>query len=48
MMDLNGRMSHQFRLQGQANGARGQKQQQQNDSDAFMRLVSRNTVFHAS
>ena len=41
-MDLNGRMSQQFRSQAtynnNNNNNRG-KQQQQNDSDAFMRLV---------
>ena len=37
-MDFNARMSQQFRSQNAGNGGRGK--QQQNDSDAFMRLVS--------
>ena len=37
------RMSQQFRAQGQVNGGKS-KQQQQNDPDAFMRLVSRTNV----
>ena len=39
-MDLNGRMSQQFRSQTAYNNNNNRgKQQQQNDSDAFMRLV---------
>ena len=42
-MDFNSaRMSQQFRSQSQPNGGRGK--QQQNDPDAFMRLVCRNTA----
>lgn len=37
-MDFNARMSQQFRSQNAGNG--GRVKQQQNDSDAFMRLVS--------
>lgn len=36
-MDFNARMSQQFRSQNLNNG--GRVKQQQNDSDAFMRLV---------
>lgn len=36
-MDFNARMSQQFRSQPSNNG--GRVKQQQNDSDAFMRLV---------
>ena len=38
-MDFNARMSHQFRSQGAGNNG-GRGKQQQNDADAFMRLVS--------
>lgn len=38
-MDFNARMSQQFRSQNAGNG--GRAKQQHNDSDAFMRLVSR-------
>lgn len=37
IMDFSNRMSQQFRSQTVSNGGRGK--QQQNDSDAFMRLV---------
>lgn len=36
-MEFNARMSQQFRSQTSSNGSR--VKQQQNDSDAFMRLV---------
>ena len=37
-MDFNARMSHQFRSQATGNNG-GRGKQQQNDADAFMRLV---------
>ena len=37
-MDFNARMSHQFRSQANGNNG-GRGKQQQNDADAFMRLV---------
>ena len=44
-MDYNGaRMSQQFRSQSQLNGGRGK--QQQNDSDALLRLVCRNCLYN--
>ena len=38
-MDYNARMSHQFRSQANVGSNGGRGKQQQNDSDAFMRLV---------
>ena len=45
-MDFNARMSQQFRPQNAGNGGRGK--QQQNDSDAFMRLVSHHLASSSS
>lgn len=43
-MDFRNRMSQQFRPQSVNNG--GRVKQQQNDNDAFMRLVRKRPSFH--
>ena len=43
-MEYNSRASQQFRSQAGGNGGRGRQQHQQNDSDAFMRLVNKDTM----